>query len=108
MRAGQLSAEYDRLVTEIANVGDLVDDGRVQGFVRSRTEAVEELRKLRAGITNMEHRVHVAELEVAELNSFLKYLVDLSDKLPRAQSAADIIGNIDFTHCPAMPSTALR
>lgn len=97
----ELSKEYDRLIADITNVADFVDEGQVQSFVRARTESVDELRKQRARIAQTEQRAQVAELEITELQKFLQYLVDLSDKLPRAQAAADIVGNIDFTHCPA-------
>jgi len=100
-RLARLSEEYNGLITDLTNVSDLVDDRQVQGFLRGRTEAVDQLQKLRSRIAQTEHRAQIAELEIAELKSFLHYLADLSDKLPRAQAAADIVGNIDFTHCPA-------
>jgi uncharacterized Zn finger protein (UPF0148 family) len=37
----------------------------------------------------------------SDLTSFLEYLEELAQKLPRAQASSDIIGNIEFTHCPA-------
>ena len=63
-RIAELSAEYKRLVDEIAKVDDLIDDGQVQEFVRARAKAVDELRKLRTQITTDELRGQVNELEI--------------------------------------------
>jgi hypothetical protein len=57
--------------------------------------------RLRAQITDQEQGVQTGEIEINDLVKFLEYLEDLSAKLPRAQAASDIIGNIDFTYCPA-------
>jgi hypothetical protein len=100
-RIAELSAEYKRLVDEIAKVADLIDDGQVQEFVTARAKAVDELRKLRTQITTDEQRSQVNQLEINDLQRFLEYLEELSQKLPRAQASSDIIGNIEFTHCPA-------
>jgi hypothetical protein len=96
-----LTVEYKRLIDEIANVGSLVDDGQVLEFVRARTKAVDELRKLRSQIGAEEQRSQVNQLEINDLQGFLEYLEELSRKVPLAQASSDIIGNIDFTHCPA-------
>ncbi len=96
-----LSREYERLTAEIGNADALVDDGQVQEFVRARKKAGDELRKCGAQITLNEQNLHINELEIADLTGFLEYLDELAEKLPRAQASSDIVGNIDFTHCPA-------
>jgi hypothetical protein len=101
IRVDQLAQEYDRLTDEIASVSELVDDRQVQEFMRGRAKAAEELRKLRAEIARNEQQAQVIQLEINDLNAFLQYLEELSAKLPRAQSASDIVGNIEFTYCPA-------
>ena len=100
-RLAELAAEYKRLTNEISEVDKLVDEGQVQEFIRARAKAVEELRKLRTQITSYEQRMQVTQLEIADLNGFVEYLEELSGKAPRAQAASDIIGNIEFTYCPA-------
>lgn len=100
-RLTALSGEYERLTAEIGSADTLVDDGQVQEFVRARKKAGDELRKSRAQITLNEQNLHINELEIADLTSFLEYLEELGEKLPRAQASSDIVGNIDFTHCPA-------
>ena len=100
-RLTALSGEYEKLTAEIGNADTLVDDGQVQEFVRARKRAGDELRKCRTQITLNEQNLHINELELADLTSFLEYLEELAEKLPRAQASSDIVGNIDFTHCPA-------
>jgi chromosome segregation ATPase len=100
-RLTELAAEYKRLADEIENVDELVDHGQVQEFVRARGKVVEEVRKLRAEIKSNEQRIQVTELEINDLHRFVEYLEELTEKLPKAQAASDIIGNIEFTYCPA-------
>jgi ABC-type dipeptide/oligopeptide/nickel transport system ATPase subunit len=100
-RLAELANEYKRLTYEIAHVAELVDEDQVQDFVKARTKAVEELRRCRGQISESEQQLQVNELEISDLTSFLEYLEELSQKLPRAQASSDVIGNIEFTHCPA-------
>jgi hypothetical protein len=97
----ELSREYERLTAEIGSADELVNDGRVQEFVKVRRRAGDALRKWRTQIASNEQNLHINELEIADLTSFLEYLEELAEKLPRAQASSDIVGNIDFTHCPA-------
>jgi hypothetical protein len=97
----ELEGEYGRLMQEISNVRQLVDDNEAQTFVRDRTKAVQELHEARQEISAIEHNLQVNELEQADLNAFLGYLEELSMKLPRAEASSEIVGNIEFTHCPA-------
>jgi len=100
-RLTELSQEYEKLTAEIGNVDELVDDGKVHEFIVARKMAGNELRKSRAQITSNEQNLYVTELEITDLTSFLEYLEELADKLPKAQASSDLVGNIDFTHCPA-------
>ncbi|WP_202943979.1 AAA family ATPase [Parvibaculum lavamentivorans] len=100
-RVVNMIAEYDRLATEIDNVDELLDSGRAQEFIAGQKKAADELRNYRKQIALNEQNLHINELEVADLTNFLEYLEDLAEKLPRAQTSSDIVGNIDFTHCPA-------
>jgi hypothetical protein len=101
VRLDQLSREYDLVTNEIASVNELVDDGQVQEFMRGRAKAAEELRKLRAEIAANEQQAQITQLEINDLNAFLQYLEELSTKLPRTQAASDVVGNVEFSYCPA-------
>ncbi|MFC2966839.1 AAA family ATPase [Acidimangrovimonas pyrenivorans] len=100
-RVAGLEEEYARLSSEIANVDDLVDDQEIKSFVQERKEASSEIRKLRGQIVDIEQQIHTNDLEVTDLTSFISHLEELSDKLPKAQKSSEIIGSIEFTHCPA-------
>jgi len=97
----ELSREYENLTYEIGNADELVDDGQVHEFVGARKRAGDQLRRSRERITAKEQNLHINELEITDLTGFLEYLEELADKLPKAQASSDLVGNIDFTHCPA-------
>jgi hypothetical protein len=100
-RLTELSREYERLTAEIGSSDELVDQGQVQAFIKARKKAGDELRKCRTQIAENEQNLHINEIEIADLTSFLEYLEELAEKLPRAEASSDIVGNIEFTHCPA-------
>lgn len=101
IRLSELSNEYERLTSEIDNVDDLINGREVQDFLRAKRKSSDDLRKDRMQITLNEQNIHINNLETSDLFSFVSYLEELIEKLPRAQASSSIIGNIDFTHCPA-------
>ena len=101
LRLKELTQEYVRTTDEILKVSQLVDDKQVQNFVRERAKAVERVQKLRARISTVEEELEVNRAEQADLEGFLDYLKQLLKKMSNAEAAAEIVGNIDFTHCPA-------
>lgn len=100
-----LADEYTRLMSEIGNVNELVNDKEVKSFSAARTKAAESLRKQRDRIVNDENKIHINNLEASDLTDFLQYLEELSEKLSRTETSSEIIGNIEFTHCPACLAT---
>lgn len=100
-RLRELEAEYGRLSEEIANVDEQLDDHEVKTFVKERKEAAADIRKLRGRMAKLEQQAHTNDLEVADLKNFITHLEELSEKLPKAQKSSEIIGSIEFTHCPA-------
>lgn len=100
-RLKDLDRESDKLSLEIENAAEMVEEGEVKAFTTARKNASGIIRKLADEIGELEQMFHVNELEIADLAAFLEYLQDLAKRLPRAESSADIIGNIEFTHCPA-------
>ena len=100
-RVKELEAEYARLAEEIANVDDLIDDEEVKDFLDARKKAAADARKYRGRIAELEQQIHTNDLEVADLTNFIDHLEELSEKLPKAQKSSEIIGSIEFTHCPA-------
>jgi hypothetical protein len=100
-RLKTLSEEYERLSQEIADADQHVKDDQIQAFVKEKTRAAAELRVQRERTAKDERTLQVGELEIEDLTSFISYLEALSSTLPKAQESADIMGNIEFTHCPA-------
>ena len=96
-----LSEEDDKLRNEITNAADHIDENEVKSFVQARTKAAAALRKYRDQIAANEQTLQVNDLETTDLTGFLEYLEELSSKLAKAEGASEIVGNIDFTHCPA-------
>jgi uncharacterized Zn finger protein (UPF0148 family) len=100
-RITDLGTEYSRVAGEIANADTLVDEDQSKEFLKARTKSVEDLRKSREKIAEKEQELQVSDLEAGDLTEFIEYLEELSDKLPKAETASEIVGNIEFTHCPA-------
>lgn len=100
-RTTELEQEYTRLSQEIEGVEEIVGDGQVQEFVDNRKRATAEIKKLSAEIAQNEKDAQTNDLEVDELTSFISHLEALSSNLTKAQSSSEIIGQIEFTHCPA-------
>ena len=96
-----LNIEYGRISDEIANVDEMIDGEEVKDFLADRKKAADRLRNDRIRIAELEHTIHTIKLEVADLTNFIAHLEELSEKLPKAQRSFEIIGSIEFTHCPA-------
>jgi hypothetical protein len=107
-RLSELSLEYTRLTAEIGSADELVNDGQVKQFGRARKKAGEELRKSRAQIELNEQSFHINELEIADLASFLEYLEELAEKLPRAASLVRYRGEYRFHPLSRLPRTAFK
>ncbi|WP_375595588.1 AAA family ATPase [Algihabitans albus] len=101
LRDRDLIEESQRLTGEINSAEEHVDTGQEKAFVDDRAKAVAEIRKSREQMREHEQQLYVQNLEIDDLNKFLEYLEELSDKLPKVQLSSELIGSIEFTHCPA-------
>jgi hypothetical protein len=100
----QLQAIVDeraKIEGEIANVDELVGGQEANGFMKERAAALRKSRALRSKIVAAEDRIEGLELDLNDLDAYLDYLRDTSIKLAAAERTSQIIGNIEFTHCPA-------
>lgn len=100
-RVAELQVEYELLSKEILNINDVIDHQEVKEFLDERKKAVADIRKHRGIIAEVEQKAHISELEIVDLTKFIGHLEELSRKLPKSQRSAEIIGSIEFTHCPA-------
>ena len=96
-----LSEESKDLKDEIENAEEHVGADEVDSFVKGRSQASAQLRKIRTEVADLERRKEVNDLEMADVARFLEYLGDLAQRLPRAEASAKIVGQIEFSHCPA-------
>ena len=101
----KLSQEYSRIEDEIANSEELVDGEEIKAFTEARRSAVQLLRKTKDSLSKLEQEQHVLKFETEDVSAFILYLEELTEKLPRVQTASEIVGRIDFTHCPACLSS---
>ena len=104
-RISQLEREQETLISEISNVDSLINNDELKGFAKNRELAKKEIQKAKSKISEYEHKIEKLSLELEDLYSYDNYLTDLSHKLPEAAATAEIIGNIEFTHCPACLSS---
>jgi hypothetical protein len=100
-RLKELEMEYGRLSHEIATVDEIVDSKKANDFIIERKKAAGGVRQVRGRISEREQQIHTNDLEVADLTNFIAHLEELSEKLPRAQKSSEVIGSIEFSHCPA-------
>lgn len=101
VRLRELEAEYGRLSAEIENADEVINEEEVKGFLAESKRAAADIRKVRGRIADLEQQIHTNDFEVDDLKNFIAHLEELSEKLPKAQRSSEIIGSIEFTHCPA-------
>lgn len=101
MRLKELAAEEISVAEEARNVDQIIGDDQTGRFLAERRSALKKLNKLKSKIRSAEERVETLSYEIADVKRFVEYLDELADKLPRAQVSAELVGNIEFTHCPA-------
>ena len=96
-----LENERETIEKEIENVDDLVEPGEIKEYVTQRRNAQQKLIRERDTLRQLEATIATTEFELREISSFLEYLSEQKEKLARAESTFDVVGSIDFVHCPA-------
>jgi hypothetical protein len=91
-------AALERQVESVDEMGVASQDAK---FMESRGLALKEISKANSSAKVLLAALETAELEISELEAFISYLTEVSKKLPRAERTAEIVGSMDFTHCPA-------
>lgn len=100
-QVGALSREQDQLLTEIDNVDSAVQIGDVEAYIKNRMVAQKSLRKVANEARKVEVKIATTEFELREIEEFSQYLTDLIAKLSNTEGTFDVVGPIEFTHCPA-------
>ena len=101
----KLEREKNSLFSEIIDVDKNIETHLVKGFLNNRKKSQSKISKERRKIEAMETSLDNLSLEMDEITSFNKYLLELSDKLKNTETTFDHIGAIEFIHCPACGST---
>jgi AAA domain len=96
-----LRREAAALGREIDDVDELVETLSVTTFTRERRAAYNAVDKAKSAVSITERTLASVGLELEEISSFQQYLEDLHRKLANAEQAAEVIGAIDFIHCPS-------
>lgn len=97
----ELTAEKARLYDDIKEVDSYVDTGEVGDFLTERKTARTRLSKQREAITALEADISEAEFELREISQFQNFLEEQTVKLAAAQISFEVVGAIEFSHCPA-------
>lgn len=101
LRIEELRTEQESILNKIENVDEHVNITEVKNFSKGRKEALQEINKEKENLKCLEEKSSKILYEINDLNDFIAYLKELSAQLPKAQEAAGILGNIEFSHCPA-------
>ncbi|MGH8142918.1 MAG: AAA family ATPase, partial [Steroidobacteraceae bacterium] len=86
---------------EIEDVDELLKDATVASFARERRETVEGLERAKSKVSATERSLAKVALELEEIGSFREYLEELYRKLGNTEQTAELIGSVDFVHCPS-------
>jgi hypothetical protein len=102
---GGLEKKRRALVAEIENVDDVVDSDQNAHFLKDRKQAVAKLQKLRQNLATTSRKVESSKLEQIELNRFIDHLNQSLSILESAERTAQVLGSIEFSHCPSCLKT---
>jgi uncharacterized Zn finger protein (UPF0148 family) len=100
-RLRELAIERTSVSEEIENADQLIDPTKAKEFLKERRDAYEELQGVKKKVSDLEFSIQKNELELAELNQFLEFLLELVEKITLDEQTEAAIGGIEFTHCPA-------
>src|SRR5690606_38247673 len=96
-----LKAEKEQLGRDIREIDDKEDLESASEFVKGRKVSQQKLVKTKTKLRNIEESINKLELEMTEISDFQSYLLELGEKLGLAENTLELLGSIQFTHCPA-------
>lgn len=100
-RISELSLEQSQLEKSLENVDQLVNDQQTNDFVTEMNKSKRSLEKERQVINHAEEEIAGLEYEIKDLESYSLYLNELFEKLDLTEKSLNVIGDIEFLHCPA-------
>lgn len=96
-----LKTEKEQLQKEIDSVDEAVEVGEVKEYLTERRAEQRKIMRQRERINASEHSINNVELELREIEDFLVFLNDMTEKLALTEIAFETIGSIEFSHCPS-------
>lgn len=100
-RIRELGLENTKLSEEIARVDEYVAGSDVAAFEKERAQLRRSIAERRNKITKKESEVESLEYDLREISDFLDFLEYQRERLKAAERAADVIGPLQYSHCPA-------
>ncbi|MBI1308640.1 MAG: AAA family ATPase [Proteobacteria bacterium] len=100
-RIEELNKEKGDVVAEIENVDNQVTEADIKGFSKEREQTKDKITKCKTKIIKLEREDEKLNFELLDIIKYTFYLQELLEKLPKAESSAELIGSIQFTHCPS-------
>lgn len=97
-----------KLTSEIERVDEAVSSDQNANFFKERKQAVGNLQRLRQSLTTTLRKVEGGELEQSELIRFIDHLTQSLSILESAERTAQVLGSIEFSHCPSCLQTLPR
>lgn len=96
-----IAAEKKRLLAEVSNVDQLVKTDAIKEHLSERQKVQARVVKEGDAVNSLESKIAVLQFELRELDEFHQYLEDLLTRLVITEKAANAIGTVSFSHCPA-------
>ena len=96
-----LEKEGVNLRQQLDTINEHVQPGQVKEYLDERRNSQKLLIKEKDELKNLELKRHNLEFEIREIKDFEGYLTGLKEKLTFAEAMSDVVGSIEFTHCPA-------
>ncbi len=100
-RINDLSLEKKQLLKEVDEVNQRIASETVDMYLKDRHREQNKIASERNQITELEYSISKLEFELREIQEFLAYLGELAAKLKLSEEARNVIGSIEFEHCPA-------
>ena len=96
-----LRREADRLREEIDQVEELVESDEAKTYLAERQSLQADLINERNEIAVLESTEKNLQFELREIEQFVAFIGELEEKIGFAEATSDVVGSIEFTHCPA-------
>lgn len=90
-----------QLASEISGVDKLVPEHADKKFLSDRQSAVSRLNAAARAIRKVETKIEKLSYELSDIERYNDFLRNLLEKLSHAETTAEIVGPIEFTHCPS-------